>query len=164
MGYQQNLGAVTEADVRALVSPPTWADVSAAALTRFKATEGTAPQYTLVEVKHRDSTRYGPGTAYGTRRDVAAGTELTITGQYGNWLLTSGGDYIIKSNTKEGMSDTRIRAAITTATPKAIKDVIDGYHFTPAGINAEVVRDILTRVVNMIVFYATRALGGTPDK
>ena len=164
MAYQQNLGAVTEADVRALVSAPSWADVSAAALTRFKATEGLPPQYTLVEVTASTSTRYGPGTVYGTRREVAAGTELTITGQYGKWLLTSSGDYILKSNTKEGMTDARIRAAISAATPKAIKEIIDNYDFAPTGISMEVVRDILTKVVNRIVFHATQALGGTPDR
>ena len=164
MGYQQNLGAVTEADVRALVSAPTWADVSAAALTRFKATEGLTPPYTLAEVTASTSARYGPGTVYPSRREVAAGTELTITGQYGNWLLTSSGDYILKSNTKEGMTDARIKTAITAATPKAIKEIIDNYDFAPAGISVEVVRDILTKVVNRIVFYATQALGGTIDR
>jgi len=164
MAYQQNLGAVTEADVRALVSAPTWADVSAQALTRFKDTEGLSPRYTLAEVTASTSTRYGPGTVYPSRRDVAAGTELTITGQYGNWLLTSSGDYILKSNTKEGMTDARIKAAITAATPKAIKEIIGNYDFAPTGISMEVVRDILTKVVNRIVFHATQALGGTPDR
>ena len=164
MAYQQNLGAVTEADVRALVSAPTWADVSAAALTRFKADEGKPPPYGLAEIINSTYSRSGPGTVYSTASYYNAGAQASIAGQYGNWLLTSQGDYILKSNTKEGMTDARIRAAISAATPKAIKEIIDNYDFAPTGISMEVVRDILTKVVNRIVFHATQALGGTIDR
>lgn len=164
MAYQQNLGAVTEADVRRLVSAPTWADVSAQALTRFKAEEGMSPPYALGVTTTVTDSRYGPGTVYPERRTIAAGTEINIAGQYGNWFLTSQGDYVRRGNVKEGMTDKRIRAAITAATPKAIKEIIDNYDFPASGISVEVVRDILTRVVNRIVFHATQALGGTPDR
>ena len=164
MAYQQSLGAVTEADVRRLVSAPTWADVSVAALRRFKAEEGMSPPYTLGVTTRLTDSRYGPGTVYSERREIAAGTEINITGQYGNWFLTSQGDYVPKGNVEEGMTDKRIRAAITTATPKAIEEIIDNYDFPASGISVEVVRDILTKVVDRIVFHATQALGGTIDR
>ena len=164
MAYQQNLGAVTEADVRALVSAPTWADVSAQALTRFKTEEGMSPPYGLAEIINSTYSRRGPGTVYPTSSYYNAGAQASIAGQYGNWLLTSQGDYILKSNTREGMTDSRIKAAISAATPEAIKEIIDNYDFAPAGISVEVVRDILTKVVDRIVFYATQALGGTIDR
>ena len=62
MAYQQNLGAITEADVRRLVSAPTWADVKSQALTRFKAEEGMSPPYSLGVTTRLTDSRYGPGT------------------------------------------------------------------------------------------------------
>ena len=164
MAYQQNLGAITEADVRRLVSAPTWADVKSQALTRFKAEEGMSPPYSLGVTTRLTDSRYGPGTVYEERREIPAGAEVNITGQYGNWFLTDQGDYVLKSHVKEGVSDSQIRAAILKVTPRAIKEAISVYDFPASGISTDVVKNLLVAVVNRIVFLAVQALGGTPDR
>jgi len=213
MAYQYNLGAVTEADVRALVSAPTWSDVSAAALTRFQKDEALAPPYTVALLTQSVDSRSGPGTAYAEANYYSPGTELNIAGQYGNWFLTTNGDYIPVAATADAVAvkaaaaakaaqlerdrrekaaiaaaeaktraaaaaakaaadakaaaaatDKRIRAAITAATPIAIKGIIGQRDFPASGISPAIISQILTAVVGRIVTLATTALGGTPDR
>ena len=198
MPYQQNLGVVTPADVKSRINV-TWGDISSQALTRFQADEGLSPLYTVALLTRAVDSRSGPGTAYHELNYYGPGYELNIAGQYGNWFLTTNGDYIPVSAATDAVrdrrekaaiaaaeaktraaaaaakaaadakaasaaTDKRIRAAIATATPTAIKEIIGQWDFPAAGISASVISDILTAVVNRIVTLASIALGGTVDR
>jgi len=112
MGYQQNLGQVpTSAEIRGQLKAPTWADLQSQATTYFRADEGLSPPYTLALLTQSVDSRSGPGTAYAEANYYSPGTELAITGQYGNWFQTSNGDYIPVSATADAVAVAKAEAA-----------------------------------------------------
>jgi len=175
----QNLGIITQADVTSRVSL-TWPDIRSQATARFKDTFDNAPPYTQAYIKSGLWSRVGPGTGYGNATYYNQGYVLRVTGQFGNWLQLSTGDYIPISQTADYpamvaaqkakaaaaavVTDNQIKTAIATATPTAIGEIVGGYTFSAAGISTAVVTDLVKRVKDRIIFHAFQALGGTPER
>ena len=124
MPYQRNLGQVpTSADIRGQVTAPTWADLQSQATTYYRADEGLlSPPYTKALIKESLYSRAGPGTAYDSSSYFSSGAVVTITGQYGNWLQTSGGYYIPLNKTADAVAVAKAEADYKAAAQKVIDD------------------------------------------
>ena len=191
MPYQRNLGEPeipTSAEIRGQLTAPTWADLQSQATTYFRADEGLlSPPYTQALIKESLYSRTGPGTAYATSTSYNAGYVVSITGQYGNWLQTSTGDYIPLNKTADEVARLKaeaaykadaakkaddakkaaaavtvaaIKSAITKQTPIAIEYVLRTYDYPAAGISTSVVMALVKAVVDHLVNLVISQLEG----